>query len=187
MLTQGVDSKIQLTEKHTESNSLSNFNAYFLSKCSIHFSIKITLAHNNHCNLAATECSCSHNNQLLLFGLWKEMPRSHLCTHINISSLKAKANFLNAFHIVIDPVNPGEKLRQSTISNSSSLKVECLIKLVSVIEVYIGLDINGQPDPTEYSTNPNTTRYPNGKNWTTRTRPDSELPNPNPTRPEVSN
>ena len=130
MSTQGVDSKIQLTEKHTESNSLSNFNAYFLSKYSIHFSIKITLAHNNHCNLAATECSCSHNNQLLLFGLWKEMPRSHLCTHINISSLKAKANFLNAFHIVITwwPVNPGGKWRQPTISNSSSLKV----KLVSV-------------------------------------------------------
>ena len=131
MLTQGVDSKIQLTEKHTESNSLSNSNAYFLSKCSIHFSIKFTLAHSNHCNFAATECSCSHNNQLLLFGLLKEMPRSHLCTHIN-SSLKAKANFLNAFHIVINPVNPGSILRQPTILNSSSLKVECLIKLVSV-------------------------------------------------------
>ena len=57
----------------------------------------------------------------------------------------------------------------------------------SVLEVYIGSDINGQPDPTKYPTNPNTTRYPNGENRTTRTRPDSELPNPNPTRHEVSN
>ena len=57
----------------------------------------------------------------------------------------------------------------------------------SGLEVYIGSDINGQPDPTKYSTNPNTTRYPNGENRTTRTRPDSELSNPNPTRPEVSN
>ena len=57
----------------------------------------------------------------------------------------------------------------------------------SVLEVYIGLDINGQPDPTKYPTNPNTTRYPNDENRTTRTRPDSELPNPNPTRHEVSN
>ena len=55
------------------------------------------------------------------------------------------------------------------------------------LEVYIGSDINGQPDPTKYPTNPNTTRYPNGENRTTRTRPDSELPNPNPTRHEVSN
>ena len=55
------------------------------------------------------------------------------------------------------------------------------------LEVYIGSDINGQPDPTKYSTNPNTTRYPNGENRTTRTRPDSELPNPNRTRHEVSN
>ena len=43
------------------------------------------------------------------------------------------------------------------------------------LEVYIGSDINGQPDPTKYPTNPNTTRYPNGENRTTRTRPDSEL------------
>ena len=54
-----------------------------------------------------------------------------------------------------------------------------------VVEVYIGSDINGRPDPTKYPTNPNTTRYPNGENRTTRTRPDSELPNP--TRHEVSN
>ena len=53
------------------------------------------------------------------------------------------------------------------------------------LEVYIGSDINGQPDPTKYPTNP--TRYPNGENRTTRTRPDSVLSNPNPTRPEVSN
>ena len=57
----------------------------------------------------------------------------------------------------------------------------------STLEVYIGSDINGQPDPTKYPTNPNPTRYPNGENRTTRTRPDSELPNPNPTRHEVSN
>ena len=44
------------------------------------------------------------------------------------------------------------------------------------LEVYIGSDINGQPDPTKCSTNPNTTRYPNGENRTTWTRPDSELP-----------
>ena len=54
------------------------------------------------------------------------------------------------------------------------------------LEVYIGSDINGQPDKTKYSTNPNTTRYPNGENRTTGTRPDSELSNPTPTRPEVS-
>ena len=57
----------------------------------------------------------------------------------------------------------------------------------SVLEVYIGSDINGQPDQTKYPTNLNTTRYPNDENRTTRTRPDSELSNPNPTRPEVSN
>ena len=53
----------------------------------------------------------------------------------------------------------------------------------SRLEVYIGSDINGQPDPTKYPTNPNTTRYPNCENRTTRTRPDSELPNPN--RPDT--
>ena len=42
------------------------------------------------------------------------------------------------------------------------------------VEVYIGSDINGQPDPTKYPTNPNTTRYPSGENWTIRTRPDTK-------------
>ena len=42
------------------------------------------------------------------------------------------------------------------------------------LEVYIGSDINGAPDPTKYPTNLNTTQYPNGENRTTRTRPDSE-------------
>ena len=46
------------------------------------------------------------------------------------------------------------------------------------VEVYIGSDINGQPDPTKYPTNPKPTLYPNGENRTTRTRPDSELPKP---------
>ena len=41
------------------------------------------------------------------------------------------------------------------------------------VEVYIGSDINGQPDrPDKISNKP--TRYPNGENRTTRTRPDSE-------------
>ena len=43
------------------------------------------------------------------------------------------------------------------------------------VEVYIGSDINGPPDPTKYPTNPNTTRI----------RPDTELPNP--TRHELGN
>ena len=61
------------------------------------------------------------------------------------------------------------------------------VKHAFELEVYIGSDINGQPNPTKYPTNPNTTRYPNGENRTTRTRPNSELPNSNPTRHEVSN
>ena len=55
------------------------------------------------------------------------------------------------------------------------------------IEVYIGFDINGPPYQTKCPTNPKTTRYPNGENRTTRTRPDSELPYPNPTGHELSN
>ena len=73
MLTQGVDSKIQLTEKHSESNSLSNFNAYFLSKCSIHYSIKITLANSNQLNAAAhttTSCTCS---AMFSFATWRDI------------------------------------------------------------------------------------------------------------------
>ena len=41
--------------------------------------------------------------------------------------------------------------------------------------------------PTRQNIQQTRTRYPNIKNRTNRTKPDSKLPNPNPTRHELSN